>query len=91
MKDVLIFFFGAVAGKLIEDNLPNLHYKKLAAGFEKRITPILLVAALGFYTILAKISKDKEIQKTYVILLTVIVAAIVVQNVTQNKKPAATS
>ena len=89
MKDILIFLFGAVAGKLIEDNLPNLHYKNLAAGFEKHVMPVLLVAALGFYATLAKISKDKEVQKNYIILLTVLVTAIALQKIAHNKKPAA--
>ena len=89
MKDILIFLFGAIAGKLIEDNLPSLHYKNLAAGFEKHVMPVLLVAALGYYAVLVKISKDKEVQKTYMILLTVIVAAIALQKLAQNKKPAA--
>lgn len=90
MKDILIFLFGAVAGKLIEDNLPNLHYKKLIAAFNKHVGPFLLIAALGYCSILAKISKDKEIQKTYMILLTVIVATIALQKIIeQNKKPSA--
>jgi hypothetical protein len=89
MKDILIFLFGAVASKLIEDNLPNLHYRNLAAGFEKHVMPVLLIAALGFYTVLAKISKDKEVQKTYIILITIILAAITLQKLAQNKKPAA--
>jgi len=33
MKGVLIFIFGAFAGKL-KDNLPNLHYKNMLQDFK---------------------------------------------------------
>ncbi|MEJ7829961.1 MAG: hypothetical protein WKF91_17260, partial [Segetibacter sp.] len=56
------------AGKLIEDNLPDLHYKKLIAAFKKYVIPALLLTALGYYGILAKISRDREVQKIYMIL-----------------------
>ena len=89
MKDFLLFISGVFVSKLIEDNLPRLNYKNIAAGFQKHIAPLLVLATLGYFSILSKISKDKEVQKTYIILLTVAVAAIALQKLAQNKKPSA--
>jgi len=59
------------------DNLPNLHYKNLAAGFEKHITPTLLNAYLGFLFLNTKIYRSKQSQKSYMELLTLTALLIV--------------
>lgn len=93
LKDIILIIISycslRIVDKLITDNLPDLKYKNIAAGFQKHIAPLLVIAALGYFSILSKLSKDKEVQKTYFILLTVTVAAIALQKLAQNKKPSA--
>ena len=50
MKDVFYVIMAVIAGRLIGDNLPHLHYKKLLAGYSKHILPTLLTAYLGSST-----------------------------------------
>lgn len=59
MKNILLFISLIFATKMVEDNIPNLHYKNLAAGFEKHIAPFLLTSYLGFLYLAAKISRSK--------------------------------
>ena len=69
---------------------PNLHYKRLIATFNKYRRPLLLLVALGYFSIIDKIPKDKEVQKTYLIHLIVTVATVALQIIIeQNKKPSA--
>ncbi len=86
MKDIFIFLFGVFGGKLIEDNLPNLHYKKLAAGFEKHIAPFLLTAYMGILYLAAKITRNKDVQKNYTEVLAFLTIAFILAKVIEHKK-----
>jgi hypothetical protein len=91
MRDIFNFLFGIVAVKLIEDNLPNFHYKKIIAAFNKHIMPLLLLSALGYYSLLSKVSRNKDVQKTHMTLLTIIIATIVLQKISEQNKKLATN
>jgi len=89
MKTILIFLACIFATKLIEDNLPNLHYKNIIKGFEKYILPYLLMAYLGFLYLQVKIYRDKELEKNYthtLLIITVVIIAAQALNKHQQKK-----
>ncbi len=69
MNSILIFLAGVFGGKLIEDNLPNLHYKNLIKGFEKYVRPYLLIALLYVSYFIIKMRRDKELEKTFIYTL----------------------
>ena len=89
MKDFFLFISGVFAGKLIEDNVPNLHYKKLITGFEKHIAPLLLTAYLGLLYTVAKLTRNPQAKKNYTTLLALLALVIILSKVVEDKKQAA--
>jgi hypothetical protein len=82
-SDLLPLIF---ATNLVEDNLPDLHYKKLLDFF----APVILLAYIGLPTILVKITKNPE-QKKILMTLTVLFAAsiLITKALGQSKKQTA--
>ncbi len=72
--------------KLIEDNLPNLHYKNLINGYYNYVVPFILTCYMGFIYLQLKISTDKQEQKNLENALILIAAAIIVQQALKGKK-----
>ena len=87
MNTILVFLAGVFCGKLIEDNLPNLHYKNLIIGFHNYVVPLILMAYIGFLYLQVKIFGNKEDEKNLQNgLIVVAVALILQQALKQNKK-----
>lgn len=76
VKDIIpvifCYLFLRVVDKIIEDNLPSLHYKNLGKLFETYISAVLLTGYIGYLSILVKITKDTELKKKLLLVLTVV-------------------
>lgn len=86
MKDLLIFILGAIGGKLIEDNLPNLHYKNLYKGFEGYVAPMFLFSYIGYLYIIVKLTKDAEAKKNLDYIITITAADMGITKMMGNNK-----
>jgi len=86
MRDILFFVLGAIGGKLIEDNLPNMHYKNIYKFYQKTIQPILIVGYLGLLFIAIKFTKNAEQQKQLYTIYTTVLVVCVVAIVLEQKK-----
>jgi len=80
---ILTFILLIFATKLIEDNLPNLNYKKLLDFF----APVFLLAYIGLLAILVKITNGSQQKKTLLTLTTLVAVSIILaKKVEQDKK-----
>lgn len=86
MKQIFIFITLIFAGKLVEDNLPDLHYKKLIAAFNKHVIPFLAVAYLNYLALTVKITRSPQVKKEYFELLLVLTITILLSKKDQHKK-----
>lgn len=86
MRDIIFFILGAIGGKLINDNLPDMHYRKIYKFCQKAIQPILVVGYLGLLFIAIRLTKNAEDQKQlYTIYTTVLVICVVALVLAQKK------
>jgi hypothetical protein len=77
--------------KLIQDNLPDLHYKKLLKRIYYYIIPLLLTAYMGFLYLQVKVFGNKEEKNNLNNVLIVLTVTIIFyqsfkNGVLQNKK-----
>lgn len=83
MKNIFLFLSLIFATKLVEDNLPNLHYKKLFDFF----APVILLAYIGLLSIIVKITNNPQLKKTLLTLMALIAVTILLTNtIEQNKQ-----
>lgn len=82
MKDILLFIAGCFAGKLIEDNLPDLNFKNL-----KKIAEFLLaLLVVGYLTAMFKITRNAEYKKSLIIVMVAVVATTLIGEFVKDKK-----
>ena len=90
-KDIIsvisCYFLLKVADKFIEDNLPNLHYKKLLDFF----APLLLLGYIGLLSILVKITNNPQQKKNLLILTTLAAVSIILAKTIEQHKKQTTS
>ena len=86
MKDITNFILAVFCVKLIEDNLPNLHYKNLRKGFDKYIAPLILLACILWLSFIVKITKNEEQKKLLFTLTVLAVAGIMITKAIEQKK-----
>lgn len=89
MKDILIFLLGAVVVKLIDDNLPSLHYKNLAAGFEKHIVPFFTYCLPGLFIPHCYNYPQQRGTKNYTQFFAFALAVLIISKAIEHKKQAA--
>ena len=77
MKTLILILLSIMGTKLIEDNLPNMHYKNIINGFNTLLA-ILYIYLLG--TVIS-LTKDPERKRTLQHYLITIAAACVVVNI----------
>lgn len=83
MRDIINFILAVFCVKLIEDNLPNLHYKKILDFF----APVILLAYIGLLSIIVKITNSPQLKKTLLTLLALVAVSIILTKaIEQNKK-----
>jgi branched-subunit amino acid permease len=83
MRDIINFILAVFCVKLVEDNLPNLHYKKLIAFF----APVLLLVYILFLAVVVKIINSPQQKKTLLTLMTLVAVSIILaKNIEQQKK-----
>jgi len=87
MRDTIIFILLAIGGKFIQDNLPDMHYKKIYRFYQKTIQPLLIVGYLGLLFVIMKFTKSPEQQKQINIIITTVLVVCVIAIVLQQKKP----
>jgi hypothetical protein len=73
MKEVINFILLVFLVKLIEDNLPDLHYKKILNFF----APFILLAYIGYLSIIVKITKDSQQKKNFLVLLSIVAVNVI--------------
>jgi hypothetical protein len=85
MRDIFIFLFGALATKMIEDNLPDLN---LAKGFKKYVAPLLFTLYIALLYKAMQFTKNpdtkRSLQNTFIVLTTAIILTHVMMEA--NKK-----
>ena len=86
MRDIIIFVLGAIAGKLIQDNLPNMHYKHLYKLYKKTIQPLFVIGYLGLLFTVIKLTKNPEQQKQLNMIFTTVLVVCIIATVLQQKK-----
>ena len=83
MRDIINFILAVFCVKLIEDYLPNLHYKKLLDFF----APVILLAYIGLLAIVVKITNNPQLKKTLLTLLVLVtVSSALAKTLEQHKK-----
>jgi cell division protein FtsW (lipid II flippase) len=70
---VVSFIAVAFANKLINDNLPDLRFKKIV----KALKRYWLVASLCFSYLIIKIKRDKELEKIFIYTLIAITIVVI--------------
>lgn len=84
---VATYFGIKVFDKLIEDNLPSLHYKNLLRFWNKYATPVVILAYIGWLSILTKLSNDKQLRKSYETALAIAAISIIYHNMNNTQNP----
>lgn len=86
---IILGFIGLTfLGKLIEDNIPNLNYKKIIKFLKRHYIPILLMSYLGLLYIALKVTGSKQLKTSYSNVLLVVVLAIAVDKlIKRNSAP----
>jgi hypothetical protein len=83
IKDVILIILSycglKFVDKLIEDNLPNLHYKNIIKFYYNYVVPLILTCYMGIIYLQLKISTDKQVQKNLENVLILIAAAIILE------------
>lgn len=82
MRDIVNFILAVFCVKLIEDNLPNLHYKKVLNFF----APLLLLVYIGLLAVLVKITNNPQQKKTLLTLTTLLAVGIILTKVIEQQK-----
>jgi hypothetical protein len=89
-KDIILIILSycglKFADKFIEDNIPNLHYKKLISAFNKQAVPLFAIAYLGWLSLNVKITRSPQLKKEYFELLVILVTIILLNKKYQHKK-----
>lgn len=71
--------------KLIEDNLPNLHYKNIVKVYYNYVVPFILIGYMGVVVMQVKVFGNKEDQKNLQNTLILIAVAIAFYQAYKNK------
>ncbi len=87
MKNIFLFLSLIFATKLVEDNLPNLHYKKILDFF----APVILLAYIGLLSIVVKITNNPQQKKNLLILTTLAAVSIILAKTIEQHKKQTTS
>jgi hypothetical protein len=82
----LSYFAFKLVDKLVEDNLPNLHYKKIYKLIEQRLFPLFLLGYINILYLYIFITKDAEAKKNLEFKITIIVIALILDKVIESKK-----
>jgi hypothetical protein len=82
MRDILNFILAVFFVKLIEDNLPNLHYKKIL----DFLAPVFLLAYIGMLAVVVKITNNPQQKKTLLTLTTLIAVSIILTKAIEQQK-----
>jgi ABC-type uncharacterized transport system permease subunit len=86
MRDIFIFLLGALGTKMIDDNLPSLHYKNVAKAFIRYVAPLMFIAYIGLLYTAIRLTKNPEAKKDLQHSLAITLVAIVLASVLTNKK-----
>jgi uncharacterized membrane protein len=87
MTTILLFIGLIIFTKLVEDNLPNMHYEKIIDFF----APVILLAYIGVLSIVVKITNNPKQKKTLLGLLTLVAVCIIVTKAIEQHKKQASS
>ncbi|MFN8250245.1 MAG: hypothetical protein U0V75_00080 [Ferruginibacter sp.] len=69
--------------KCIEDNIPNLHYKRLIHAWKRIQLPVFLLSYIGCLYVIVKVTGDKQLEKNFNTAVLVAALAIVADQILQ--------
>ncbi|NOT91986.1 hypothetical protein [Ferruginibacter sp.] len=83
---VLIAYLGLkFIDKFVEDNLPNLHYKRIIKAWNNIKLPVFLTAYIGFLYIVVKVLGNKQFERNFNNAVLVAALAIIADRVMRKK------